>query len=187
MPTMGRERARDDLLPAERKVMERLGHLPLDFRAMAAVSNLFRASTAVRRHMESKVLAADRLSWTSFSTLWVLWIWESMELRDVAAAVGVSRPTMTGVVATLRRRACVRSRRGAEDGRTLFIELTPQGRRMIERLFPRFNLEEGAVTARLAPEEQDALARLLRSLLRTVDGAEGLLADAAPARKNASA
>ena len=41
----------DGLLPAERKVHERLGHLPLDFRAMGAVSNLFRLSaeaTALR-------------------------------------------------------------------------------------------------------------------------------------------
>jgi hypothetical protein len=52
----------DDLLPAERKVVEKLGHLPLDFRAMAAVSNLFRASAAIRRKMENEVLAADRLS-----------------------------------------------------------------------------------------------------------------------------
>ena len=50
-----------DLLPAERKVVEELGHLPLDFRAMAAVSNLFRASAAIRRHMEAKILADDRL------------------------------------------------------------------------------------------------------------------------------
>ena len=56
----------EELLPAERKVLERLGHLPLDFRAMGAVSNLFRAAAAIRRHMESKVLSADRLSWTSW-------------------------------------------------------------------------------------------------------------------------
>jgi len=91
----------DGLLPAERKVHERLGHLPLDFRAMGAVSNLFRASAAIRRHMESRVLADDRLSWTSFVALWVLWVWGEMESRDLAAAVGISRPTSTGVVTTL--------------------------------------------------------------------------------------
>lgn len=85
----------DDALPAERKVLERLGHLPLDFRAMGVVSNLFRASTAIRRHMESTILAADKLSWTSFVALWVLWVWGEMESRDLAAAVGISRPTST--------------------------------------------------------------------------------------------
>jgi DNA-binding MarR family transcriptional regulator len=98
----------DGPLPAERKVTEQLGHLPLDFRAMWAVSNLFRASAAIRRHMEAKVLAEDRLSWTSFVVLWVLWVWGEMESRDLAAAVGISRPTSTGVVTTLEGRGYVR-------------------------------------------------------------------------------
>ena len=40
----------DGLLPAERRVRDELGHLPLDFRAMWAISNLFRTSAAIRRH-----------------------------------------------------------------------------------------------------------------------------------------
>ena len=91
--------------------MDELGELPLDFRAMWAVSNLFRASAAIRRHMESKVLAADRLSWTAFTGLWVLWVWGEMETRDFAAAVGISRPTATGVMTTLEGRGFVRRRR----------------------------------------------------------------------------
>jgi hypothetical protein len=37
-----------ELLPAERKVLAELGHLPLDFRAMWAISNVFRSLTALR-------------------------------------------------------------------------------------------------------------------------------------------
>ena len=97
----GGRSVKDELLPAERKVLDALGERPLDFRAMWAVSNLFRASAAIRRHMEANVLAADRLSWTAFTGLWVLWIWGEMETRDFAAAVGISRPTSTGVITTL--------------------------------------------------------------------------------------
>jgi DNA-binding MarR family transcriptional regulator len=158
-----------DLLPAERKVLEELGHLPLDFRAMAVVSNLFRASAAIRRAMESRVLAGDRLSWTSFVVLWVLWVWGEMESRDLATAVGISRPTSTGVVTTLERRGLVRRRRNARDGRLVRVSLTDAGRRRIEELFPRFNAEEVAVTSHLAPEEQESMAAMLRSMLRTVD------------------
>ena len=92
-----------DLLPAERKVVEELGHLPLDFRAMAAVSNLFRASAAIRRHMEAKVLADDRLSWTSFVAMWVLWVWGEMESRDLASAVAYEQ-TVTSTDRTTRLR-----------------------------------------------------------------------------------
>lgn len=157
------------LLPAEQKVVDALGHLPLDFRAMAAVSNLFRASAAIRRNMESKVLADDRLSWTSFVVLWVLWVWGEMESRDLAAAVGISRPTSTGVVGTLERRGFARRSRSAEDGRMVRVSLTRTGQRKIEELFPRFNAEEIAVTAHLSVEDQEQLARTLRSMLRAVE------------------
>jgi DNA-binding MarR family transcriptional regulator len=156
----------DDLLPAERRVLERLGHLPLDFRAMWAVSNLFRASAAIRRHMEAKVLADDRLTWTSFVALWVLWVWGEMESRDLAAAVGISRPTSTGVVTTLERRGLVQRKRNAADGRMVRVSLTDSGRTRIEELFPKFNAEEAAVTSHLSPQEQEAMAAMLRSMLR---------------------
>jgi MarR family transcriptional regulator, organic hydroperoxide resistance regulator len=167
------------LLPQEQTVLERLGHLrKLNFKAMWVVSNLFRASTAVRRHMEASVLARDQLSWTSFTTLWVLWIWGTMEVRELAAGVGISRPTTTGVVATLKGRGCVRSRRGSRDGRSVFVALTPRGRRTIERLFMSFNVEEGAVTQQLSPNEQDILAGLLRAVLRSAEAANGSVANA---------
>ncbi len=161
--------AGDDLLPEERRVLEALGHLPLDFRAMSAVSNLFRCSAAIRRHMEAEVLSADRLSWTAFTGLWVLWIWGEMEARDFAATVGISRPTATGVVTTLEGRGYVRRRKDERDGRMVLVSLTPAGRGKIGKLFPRFNAEETAVTTRLSDRERELLAGMLRSLLRTVE------------------
>jgi DNA-binding MarR family transcriptional regulator len=122
----------DALLPAERKILEELGHLPLDFRAMWAISNVFRSSTALRRHLEATVLAPDRLSWTAFTALWVLWIWGEIESREFASAVGISRPTATGVLATLHRRRLVRRRKATKDGRVVLVSLTPSGRRKIE-------------------------------------------------------
>jgi DNA-binding MarR family transcriptional regulator len=158
----------EDLLPAERKVLEELGHLPLDFRAMWAISNVFRSSTALRRHLESTVLAPDRLSWTAFTALWVLWIWGELEARDFASAVGISRPTATGVVTTLQRRRLVRRRKASADGRVVLVSLTPSGRRKIEELFPRFNDEERRLASVLDPGEQEGLASMLRSLARGV-------------------
>jgi DNA-binding MarR family transcriptional regulator len=159
----------DALLPAERKVLERLGHLPLDFRAMWAVSNLFRTSTAIRRHMEATILAPDKLSWTSFVALWVLWVWGEMESRDLAAAIGISRPTSTGVVTTLEGRGWVERRKNPDDGRMVRVALTEAGERKIADLFPRFNAQERAVTSRLTPEQQEELAVMLRSMLRALE------------------
>jgi len=146
--------------------------MALDFGAMAVVSNVFRASTAVRRHLENRVLAPHRLSWTSFVALWVLWVWGEMESRDVAAAVGVTRSTCTGVVTTLERRALVRRTRGTADARMVRVSLTAEGTRLIEQLFPEFNREEAALTAHLSDSQREALAGGLRSLLRSVASSE---------------
>lgn len=159
----------DGLLPAERKIVEELGHLPLDFRAMWAISNVFRSGAALRRHLESTVLADDRLSWTAFTGLWVLWIWGEMEARDFASAVGISRPTATGVLSTLQGRRYVKRRKASKDGRVVLLTLTPSGRRKIEELFPRFNAEEAQVASVLSAEEQERFAEMLRTLLRRVD------------------
>jgi DNA-binding MarR family transcriptional regulator len=137
---------------------------------MWAVSNVFRTSTAIRRHMEARVLAPYRLSWTAFTALWVLWVWGEMEARAFAEAIGISRPTATGVMTTLERRKLVRRRRHLDDGRMVLVRLTPQGRRTIEELFPLFNDEEVAVAAGLSPQEQEQVAAMLRTLFRTVAG-----------------
>jgi MarR family transcriptional regulator, organic hydroperoxide resistance regulator len=157
-----------DPLPAELEVRGRLDGLALDFGAMAVVSNVFRASTAVRRHLENRVLAPHRLSWTSFVVLWVLWVWGEMESRDVAAAVGVTRSTCTGVVTTLERRKLLQRTRGTTDARMVRVSLTADGTRLIERLFPEFNREEAALTSHLNVRQQENLAGALRSLLRAV-------------------
>ena len=157
------------LSPAERKIVEELGDLPLDFRAMWAISNVFRTSAAIRRQMESKVLAPDRLSWTAFVGLWVLWVWGEMEARDFAAAVGISRPTATGVMTTLEGRGFVTRRKDVKDGRMVLVALTDRGRMTIEHLFPRFNAEESALASHLSGEQQDALASMLRSLLEAIE------------------
>ena len=89
----------DDLLPAEEKVQEVLGDLPLDFRATAVVSNL-------------PARDARTVAWSSCRT--------------------------------------------------------PDGLHTIEKLFPRFNAEEVSVTDHLRPDQQEALASMLRSMLRRV-------------------
>lgn len=155
----------DDLLPAERKVLEVLGDRPLDFAAMGAISNLFRSAVAIRRHFEATVLAPDRLSWTSFVGLWVLWVWGELGANGFADAVGISRPTATGVIRTLEARGLVRRRGDQGDRRAVLVSLTPEGLGMIEELFPRFNAEEARVAKVLDAEEREDLAAMLRKIL----------------------
>ncbi|HJX07363.1 MAG TPA: MarR family transcriptional regulator [Actinomycetota bacterium] len=165
----------DDLLPAERKVVEALRDRSLDFRAMWAISNLFRAAASVRRHMEASVLATERVSWTSFVALWVLWVWGELGANAFADAIGISRPTATGVLRTLDARGWISRRPDPSDGRSVLVSLTAEGRSTIEHLFPRFNAEETAIAGALNERDQDRLASMLRSLTRSVQDRNGSL------------
>jgi DNA-binding MarR family transcriptional regulator len=158
-----------DLVQAERDVRARVGGQELDFAAMAAVSNIYRAANAIRNQLEQRVLAAEDLSWAAFTVLFVLWIWGDQQTRHLAAEAGVTKGTLTGVLKTLEKRGLARRRGHEEDGRLVLVSLEPRGQDVIERLFPAFNRGEALVSATLTPKEKDQLAALLRKIIRTVE------------------
>jgi len=159
-----------DLVQAERDIRSRIGGQHLDFAAMAAVSNIYRAANVVRNHMEQKVLADEDLSWAAFTVLFVLWIWGDQQTRHLAAEAGVTKGTLTGVLKTLEKRDLVRRRAHQGDGRLVLVSLQPQGQEVIERLFPAFNAGETLVSSGLTDDEKTQLAALLRKIIRTVEG-----------------
>jgi DNA-binding MarR family transcriptional regulator len=158
----------DDLVRAERDIRARIGDRPLDFPAMAAISNIYRAASTVRNHMEHKVLADHDLSWAAFTVLWVLWIWGEQETRQVAAEAGITKGTLTGVLNTLESRGFAMRSRHPDDGRLVLVRLSPLGAGIIEELFPRFNREEAFAASALTTREKEQLARLLRKVMRAV-------------------
>jgi MarR family transcriptional regulator, organic hydroperoxide resistance regulator len=158
-----------DLVQAERDIRNRVGDQHLDFAAMAAVSNIYRAANVIRNHMERKVLADEDLSWAAFAVLFVLWIWGDQETRHLAAEAGVTKGTLTGVLKTLEKRGLARRRAHEADGRLVLVGLEPAGLGVIERLFPAFNMSEALVSSSLTEREKDQLASLLRKIIRSVE------------------
>jgi DNA-binding MarR family transcriptional regulator len=156
----------------ERQVEARLGKLSLDYSAMAVASNLFRAANAVRNHFERTVLSENNLSWTAFVVLWVTWIWEPIETRQIALEGGFSKATLTGVLSTLEGRGwLVRSRSGS-DGRLVEVSLTDAGRELMVELFPAFNLQERHIAGPIDPARRDELAEMLRVITVGVETRE---------------
>ena len=155
------------LAETERQVQARLGDLTLDFEAMAVVSNLFRAANAVRNHLERTVLAPADLTWTAFVVLWVVWIWDRVETRVIAAEGGFSKATLSGVLTTLEGRGLVERSRSEADGRLVEVTLTPAGRKLMRSLFPKFNAEERAVTRTV--DDLPVAASVLRALTHATE------------------
>lgn len=157
------------LTETERRVQARVGGLPLDYSAMAVASNLFRAANAVRNHFERTVLSEHNLSWTAFVVLWVTWIWEPIETRQIALEGGFSKATLTGVLSTLERRGWLTRERSVSDGRLVVVNLTDAGRELMDELFPAFNLQEQAVTGPVDPSKREELAEMLRVITAGVE------------------
>jgi MarR family transcriptional regulator, organic hydroperoxide resistance regulator len=176
------------LRETERAVAERLNHLPIDVRAMAGVSNIYRAAGAVRNHFERTVLAPHDLTWTGWVVLWVVWVWDEIESRLVAAEAGISKGTLTGVATTLEARRLLRRRTHPDDARRVLLSLTAAGDNLMEKLFPAFNEQEAYVIGTLSEAEVRVLTRALRKIvLNLEDGGEGeaLMPVAAQPRRRA--
>jgi DNA-binding MarR family transcriptional regulator len=171
MPRLLAAGSASDLVRAEHDIRNRIGDQHLDFAAMAAVSNIYRAANVIRNHMERQVLADEDLSWAAFTVLFVLWIWGDQQTRHLADEAGVTKGTLTGVLKTLEKRGLARRRAHDADGRLVLVSLEPRGVAVIGRLFPAFNSGETFVSASLTDDEKDQLASLLRKIIRSVEDA----------------
>ena len=159
----------EELVEAERLIGAQMAGLDLDLLSMAAVSNIFRTATAVRKHMERAVLKSHSLSWSAFVILFVLRIWGKQESRVLAAEVGVSGGTLTGVLDTLERKGLASRHPVTSDRRRGEVVLTNAGTRVVNEVMPAINSVESRVTGGLDEDEKEMLARLLRKVLRSVE------------------
>lgn len=157
------------VLEAERDIRDRLGDRPLDFDSLLAVSNIYRAATAVRNRIEREVLGSAGLSWGGFTILFVLWVWGDRETGELAEDCGLAKGTLSGMLLTLEKAGLVSRSRHPSDGRRVIVHLERPGLEKIESVFPLFNEYETMMTQRLDIEDKHELARLLRLVTATAD------------------
>ena len=157
------------LAESEEATRRRVQHLPLDFPASHGLLSLYRAANAVRGALTNSVLRPHDLTWTGFLVLWTLWIFESMETRDVAESVGISKGTLTGVAKTLTARGLVERIPGTQDRRLVNLELTAEGIALMEELYPEFNAVESKLVADLKARQLEGMTAALRTLVETAE------------------
>jgi MarR family transcriptional regulator, 2-MHQ and catechol-resistance regulon repressor len=160
----------DDFNTEELDVMQRVSGLPIDELGLSVASNIWRAAQLFKLKSEREVLREHELSFASFSTLFIVWIWGPIETREIAKSQAVSKATVTSTVTTLENQDLVKRRVGKKDRRLVTVELSEKGRRLIEWVFPKFNQGEVEVASSLTESEQETLAHLLRKVIRGLKG-----------------
>jgi DNA-binding MarR family transcriptional regulator len=155
----------EEMIQAEADIMEKLSGLPIDPLALAASSNIWRSSQLFRQKMERDVLGAYNLTWASFSTLFIIWIWSPIEMGAIAESQSVGRSTVTSTVGLLEKRGLCRRDHAPDNRRSVVVTLTAEGEALIKEVFPAFNRHEKAFIAALSDEEAETLARLLRKII----------------------
>lgn len=158
----------DDLLPAEKDILNKLTNIELDFSAMTVVTNLYRAVQEMRLKMEQEVLWKYNLSWTAFSMLYNLWIWNAMETRNLAKSMGVTVATVSSVANTMEKRGLLQRSIDPNDRRLVLLSLTDDGKNVMEELFPDFNRKESEIVSGLDERELACLTKMLRKINKNI-------------------
>jgi MarR family 2-MHQ and catechol resistance regulon transcriptional repressor len=134
---------------------------PLAHRALQA---LLRAEAAVRKRLAVE-LEREGVTAAGFSVLVVLTTaGGSLELKTLRRRLGWSKANATEVTATLETRGMVERHRSREDRRIVVIDLTPEGRSLVERLFPAHSDRVSTAFGALDEDEKRSLAEICRKL-----------------------
>jgi DNA-binding MarR family transcriptional regulator len=133
--------------------------------SVVIVETLYRTAATVRRYVEHAALRGAELSWSGYAVLALTCEERSVETRTAAAAIGISRGTLTGVVRTLENKNLIRRVPHHRDGRLVLLEPTTTGRRLAGRLAPRVTAAENYAIGCLDGGERDALVGMLGRLV----------------------
>ena len=131
--------------------------------ALSTYLKLTRASEGLWNRLAPGLQRAD-LTPSQFGVLEALYHLGPMHQCDLGERILKSSGNMTLVIDNLEKRALVRRERSLEDRRFIQVHLTPEGERLIRRVFPG---HADAITRELAvltQEEQRALGNLCRKL-----------------------
>jgi MarR family 2-MHQ and catechol resistance regulon transcriptional repressor len=138
--------------------------VPQEPLAHRALESLLRAEASVRRRLSAE-LEREGVSGSGFSVLVVLTIaGGELEMRGLRNRLQLSKATLSEVVSTLQSRRLVWRRRLHSDRRAASVVLTPEGREIVERLFPEHSRRVADAFAVLDEDEKRSLASICRKL-----------------------
>jgi len=115
------------------------------------------------KQIQRETIRDTDLTPPQYFVLTLLWEKDGRPFKDLAAAVGCSRATMTGIVDTLERKGLVTREPNPHDRRSLLVKLTQRGRALAESTPTLDRIFRGCCVG-LEPDEVGQLSRLLKKL-----------------------
>ncbi len=131
--------------------------------------NLRQAQVAVFEDFVT-AMAAEDITPGQFGVLSLIEANPGLNQSDLGAAMGVDRSTVVATIDRLEKRQWAARRPAPGDRRSYALELTPQGRRLLQELKPRVKAHERRIAAALSEAEQRLLIDLLQRIARRSRG-----------------
>ncbi|MGH7461685.1 MAG: MarR family winged helix-turn-helix transcriptional regulator [Longimicrobiales bacterium] len=132
-------------------------------RALNTFTKLMRAVDSLRSRLEP-ILTSHGLTAAQFGVLEALLHKGPLNQHEVGHKLLVSKGNVTMVARNLERDGLITRTIDAQDRRRTILALTPRGRRVIEKAFPKQAAGIARELAVLSAEEQETLGRLCRAL-----------------------
>ena len=132
---------------------------------------LRRASLAMRKVVDDE-LHSHGLTGAQFEVLRQLWQNDRLEMRSLQQQLGITSPTLTGIVDGLVGHGMVERRLSPEDARVRQLFLTPQGQSMHEEICTSIEQAHLRLLAGFSPAEATLLKDWLQRIVANAGGGD---------------
>jgi DNA-binding MarR family transcriptional regulator len=140
-----------------------------DYPVSESIGLLMRIALFGLRASFKAQLAKHGVPWSAYYYLRVLWEADAITQRELTERVGVMQPNTVSALQTMRRKGWVAITRGEQDRRQIFVNLTPKGRKLMERLLPEIRaVVRPALLENFSAREEKELRRLLNKMCENV-------------------
>lgn len=116
-----------------------------------------------------KILGPHNLTVSQFGVMEALYVYGPMYQRDLAEQILKTTGNITTVIDNLEKRELVKRVREVKDRRYFQVVLTPEGDKLIRKIFPSHVKRVQQVMDLLSPEEQEEFKRLCLKLEQAVE------------------
>ncbi len=127
------------------------------------MQELVRCYQAFSRHSARHIKTLG-LTPSQFDVIATLGNTEGMNFKTLGQETLITKGTLTGIIDRLEAKGLVRRVSSGQDRRSTLIQLTEQGQKLFEKVFPEHIRYLSASFGHLDSEQQSQLRRLLRGL-----------------------